>query len=177
MVRPIALLQSTAMVLSLACMGVGTTSAVSGTIVGRCTTSVPNGSLSFGTYNPAAFSATEVSGTIALTCTKGDSVVITLSLGSNSASVPSFACATANCTRAMKDSGSDYLAYDIYLPTQAAKSAPVCAYSTVWNTSNSFTWTPQSKATFNVPVCGYVPINQYVATASYSDSVVVTVVY
>lgn len=175
MVRTLALLQSTAIVLSLSFMGVSATSAVSGTIVGRCTNSVANGTLSFGAYDPITANATsplEVTGSISLTCTKGDNVVIQLSTGSNAGAAGSVACATLACSRAMKDSGTDYLGYDIYTP-----NGTVCAYSTVWNTSNTVTWIPSTMAALNVPVCGYIAAGQYVPDASYTDSVTVTVNY
>ena len=62
--------------------------------------------------------------------------------------------------------GSDFLSYEIY--TDSTRS-------TVWNTSNTVSYTPASKAAASLDVYGRVPGGQDVAVGNYSDTVLATI--
>jgi len=140
---------------------------VSTTIANNCT--FGTSTMPFGTYDPVGANRTTaltVTGSVAIDCTKNDSVTLTANTGLNSVSATG-SCATATCTRAMK-SGSFVLSYDLY--TSAADT-------TVWNASNTIPATGSGSAQ-TVSVYGYIPAGTASAAAgSYTDTVTVTATF
>jgi spore coat protein U-like protein len=128
--------------------------------------------MAFGTYDPLGVNATtplSITGTISLSCTRGSNAptpTISLNNGSNSANVGGVVCATTVCSRAMA-SGTSYLAYDLYTDS---------AHSTVWNSTNTVSYSSTTMAATNVSVYGYIPAGQNAAYGNtYIDSVTATV--
>lgn len=135
---------------------------VAATIADKCKLSNPV-SVNFGSYDPVvdnASAALDQTGTFDIKCTKGASGVMELGNGSNFSSP----------NRRMKDSGTNYLTYDLYTTT---------GRTTVWNDTNTVTYGPASSATnATQTVFGRIPGGQVNAVAgSYTDTVVVTVTY
>jgi spore coat protein U-like protein len=119
--------------------------------------------MAFGTYDPIVTNKTSplrVTGDVNITCNPGTTATISLGTGLYSA----FASGT---TRALKDSASDYVSYDLYTSS---------AYTTVWNTTNTVNATGTGSAQ-SVSVYGDVPAAQGKPTGSYSDTVAVTVTF
>lgn len=131
---------------------------VSASVTGKCSTS--GGTLAFGPYSPLSGSAVDVTGSLTVQCTRGTpSVTITLDNGSNSAR------ASGGMSRAMSGGGS-YLPYEIYTSS---------AHTTVWNASNSVSYSSTSMAAKSISVYGHIPASEDVSAGSYSDSVTATV--
>jgi spore coat protein U-like protein len=144
---------------------------VSASVSQKCT--VSTSAVSFGEYDAVGTNATtalDAEGSLSIKCTKG-STSITLALD-NGANYDS-----GNSTRRLK-SGTDYLNYNIYQPTDGTANS-ACDHTTVWNTTNTLTpsgvtWGTASAATFKV--CGRAPAGQDAAIgANYSDTVQATV--
>jgi spore coat protein U-like protein len=139
---------------------------VSATIPANCvfgTSTMP-----FGVYEPIttnAATALTATGTVNLTCSKSDAITITANAGANGASA-SGTCATAVCTRAMKN-GTSFLSYDLYTTALDA---------TVWNATNSIaaTGTGVSQA---VSIFGFVPAASNEPAGAYADTVTVTATF
>ena len=148
-------------ILLLANTATGTAS-VSATIVASCT--ITGATLAFGTYDPIVTNnstALTVSGpAFSVACTRGATgVSISLGTGNNSANA-------VGTTRAMTDGSSDYLSYELYTTS---------AMSTVWNTSNTVSYSPTSMAATNETVYGTIPGGQDIPVNGYTDSVMATV--
>lgn len=137
------------------------TAGVSGTIAANC--SIASSTLSFGGYDPLIANASaplNATGAVLVSCTRGSTgVTISLSNGSN----PTHASGT---TRAMSDGGTNYLSYELYSDS---------ARTTVWNATNTVSYSPTSMAQSSLVVYGQVPAGQNAVVASYSDSVTATV--
>ena len=134
---------------------------VNGTVSNNCTVTSPT--LSFTGYDPVVTNATTalaVSQTFTVTCTKGDTnVTIGLGNGANSSNA-------TGTTRAMKDSASDYLSYELYT---------TAAHTSVWSNSTTVGVTPNGLAQTQT-IYGVGPAGQNVpSTSSYSDAVTITV--
>lgn len=145
-------------------MGVTTTGTVSisGAITQNCTISAST--LPFGTYNVLSGSALQTNASaISVACTRGSSAVtIGLNTGSNAAH------ASNGMTRAMSNGAGGYLSYDLY--TSAT-------YGTVWNSSNTISYSPTSLATTSFTVYGRIPALQNVVVGSYTDNITATVTF
>ncbi len=134
--------------------------AVSATVVNNC--SITTAPLAFGSYDPVVTNAStdlDGTGTVSVACTKGSTATIGLGVGSNA----------SGSTRRMKDSGSNYLSYEIYQDSSRA---------TVWGNSGAGLLSPAaapSKAARAFTVYGRVPASQDVPAGSYADTVVATV--
>jgi len=133
---------------------------VSATVTNNCTISTV--ALAFGSYDPVVANAStnlDGTGTVVVACTKGSTATIGLGLGSNA----------SGAVRRMKDSGTNYLSYELYLDSGRA---------TIWGTSGANLLSPvaaPSKAARNFTVYGRVASNQDVPAGSYGDTVVATV--
>lgn len=132
--------------------------AVSATVNTNCT--MGTASVPFGVYDPLVTNAStnvQATGTISIACTKGTTATITLDNGLN-------ASHATGTTRAMA-AGSNYLSYELY--TSAARSS-------VWNATNSVTYTSTGKAAGTVSIYASIPSGQDANTGSYSDTVIAT---
>lgn len=133
---------------------------VSATVTNNCT--ISTAALTFGSYDPVVANASanlDGTGTVTVACTKGATATVGLGLGSNA----------AGSVRRMKDSGTNYLTYELYRDS---------ARSTVWGNSGAGLLSPgaaPSKAPRSFTVYGRVTSNQDVPAGSYSDTVVATV--
>ena len=134
--------------------------AVGANVKVNCT--ISTAAINFVDYDPVVAHASanlEGTGTVSIACTKGATADIGLNLGSNA----------SGSTRRMKDSGSNYLSYELYSDS---------GRTTVWgNASGSWlaTGAAPSKNVRNFTVYGRVPSNQDVPAGDYDDTVVATV--
>lgn len=137
-----------------------TSASVSINVTSKC--SFGTSTLAFGTYDPIVTNKTTAllaTGTISVTCNSGVAATISLDNGQNSTHA-------VGTTRAMAGGGG-YLSYEVY--TSSARS-------TVWNTTNTVPYTGTGSAS-TVSVYGTIPAGEAGATASYSDTVGITVSY
>jgi spore coat protein U-like protein len=126
----------------------------------NCSISSP-AALAFGSYDPVGANATAnldaSPNALAVQCTKGAVAQIALDLGAH---------AQGN-TRRMTSGGSNFLTYEIYT------SAP---RTTIWNATNTVTYTAASKEKTNLPVYGRIPAGQDgPSSGSYTDTIVATI--
>jgi len=146
---------------------------VSASVATSCIVSAGN-TLGFGTYDPVSANATlgagdlKQSGTFTLKCTKNAPVVVGITDGAN----------VTGAQRRMKDTGTNYLNYDLYQPDVSGGvvsgvygTCPSTAQA--WNTTGlgNLSYSPPSSATISIPVCGVVPGGQDAAAGSYTDTV------
>lgn len=135
---------------------------VSASVVNDCNINASY-TLAFGNYDPVVTNASSGSdltanGSIGVTCTKNDSVTISLSNGSNYASP----------NRRMNN-GTNYLSYNIYTTS---------GLSTIWNSTNTVSLTSSSAlSATNFTLYGDVPKGQDLAAAAFADTVVATITY
>lgn len=124
--------------------------------------------LNFDIYDPSSASATDVSGTVTVHCTKNTSYTLTLGEGTNAASGST--CAAPS--RQMSAGSTDRLAYAIYSNL---------GRTTVWgcDASNQVSGLdsdgPSTYTTHTL--YGRATAGQNVAAGTYTDTVVVTVTY
>jgi spore coat protein U-like protein len=131
---------------------------VSASVSANCTISA--GALAFGAYDPVVTNAAadlDQTSTITVACTKGSTGVVSLNNGSNA----------SGTTRRMK-SGTDFLTYEMYNDS---------GRTTVWNATNTVSYTAASKATTGLTLYGRVPQGQDVPVGSYSDTVQATITF
>jgi spore coat protein U-like protein len=131
---------------------------VSATVSANC--SIAAGALAFGSYDPVAANAStdlDQTSTITVACTKGSTGVVSLDNGSNA----------SGSTRRMK-AGANYLSYEMY--NDAGRS-------TVWNATNTVSYTAASKASTGLTLYGRVASGQDIPVGSYSDTVVATITF
>lgn len=147
--------------------------AVSGNVIGDCTTVPATGTLAFGSYSP--FSSTDLAPStpfsFSINCTRGDtSLAVSVDGGSN------YANANPSGNRAMKDSTGSYLTYQVY---QDSGHTAVWPFSTSNGTGTSVNLTAGGISTANtISLYGVVPHGQTSTdVGSYSDTVHVTVNY
>ncbi len=128
----------------------------------NCTISTT--AVAFGAYDPLVTNATvELDGTgaVLMYCTKGTVATVSLGSGSN----PTGGGAIRNMK--IGGVGTDLLTYELYTTNTR---------TTVWNTTNTLSYTSTSKATQNsMTVYGKVAPGQDVSTGSYTDTVVATI--
>lgn len=117
------------------------------------------GAVGFGTYDPLVANASsnlDQSGTFTVACTKGTVATIGLSNGSNFASGKRYLA-----------SGSNLLQYELYSDT---------GRTTVWNGTNTVSYTSTGKATATQTIYGRIPGGQDANTGTnYTDTIVATV--
>lgn len=146
---------------------------VSATVLSKCNASATT--VNFGNYDPIQTTSDYAgTGTVLLTCTKAAAVTVALDLGAQ----------PTGSTRRMKN-GSDFLVYELYLPTAntAAAACPTLGTGTIWNATNtlapSATWDAATQFSFNV--CGFLGKNQNVSGSStglsYTDTVIATITF
>jgi spore coat protein U-like protein len=136
-----------------------TNMSVTASVVNNCSISSP-AALAFGAYDPigvnssANLDASPLA--LAVKCTRGAVATIGLDTGANA----------QGTTRRMK-SGTNFLTYEIYTTT---------ARTTVWNTTNTVTYTAATSAQTNMAVFGRIPSGQDVPSGgSYTDTIVATI--
>ena len=133
---------------------------VTATVTTNCTISTTP--VAFGSYDPVVANATadlDAAGSVVVACTKGATATVGLALGANG----------SGATRRMKDTGANYLAYELYQDSSR---------STVWGNSGSALLSPgaaPSRVARTFPVYGRIGANQDIPAGSYSDTVVATV--
>ncbi len=135
---------------------------------------VAAGALSFGSYDPiVGNTATNLNATtpITITCVKGSSPTIGLSLGNYA----------SGSTRRMRHATTltQFLTYELYQPPNTTSGA-TCTFpgTTVWGSTGINLFSPGAAANKNsrvFNVCGTVPAAQNVEVGVYSDTVTVTV--
>lgn len=141
---------------------------VSATVANNCSISAAN--VSFGTVN-AGSAATNTSSTVTLTCNKGATVSsVALNNGAN-----------ASGTQKRMINGTEFLNYNIDVPTGAAfNGCPAAAAGPEWNATNTIVATPLFTTTGGpkqINICASIPANQFPAAGSYTDTVAVTATY
>jgi spore coat protein U-like protein len=132
---------------------------VTATVTSNCL--VNAGAVAFGNYDPFGTNDTanlDVDGSFSLRCTRGTPAVLSLSNGGN----------FSGGTRRMSAGGGNFLNYQLY--TTAART-------TVWNTTNTVSYSAASRALFTQPIYGRVPGAQDAAIGTYTDTVVATVTF
>ncbi len=131
--------------------------AVTASVAANCT--ISSGALAFGAYDPVVTNAStdlDQTSTISVACTKGSTGVVSLDNGANFSS-----------GRRMK-AGANFLGYEMYNDS---------GRTTVWNSSNTVSYTAASKAVSSLTVYGRVAAGQDVPVGSYSDTVVATITF
>lgn len=148
--------------LALPLLGVTATGTVTvtGAIGANCT--ITGSTLAFGAYNVLSSTVTQVTGTNALSvaCTRG-ATAVTIALGSGNN-----AAHASGTTRALSNGSGNYLSYELYTSN---------TYATVWNASNTVSYSPTSLAATSFTVYGEIPAQQNVLFGNYTDSVQATV--
>ena len=135
--------------------------------------SVSTTGLNFGTYDPSATSPDDITGNVAVTCTRVIFVdvfhvpfVVSLQKGSNSSYNP----------RTLR-SGSNVLNYNIYRDAARTQIWGDGTNSTVrLNDTSDFVWF-QTSQTDNYTMYGRIPALQDVRTGNYTDTIVVQVTF
>lgn len=133
----------------------------SATVIAKCTVTSPT-PLDFGVYDPVVTNNVNpddvAPNALSVSCTRGaPGVTITLDLGKNA----------SGSTRYMSDGASHLLHYEIYTTS---------ARTTVWNATNSVSYSSTSLAAHALPVYGRIPGGQDAYTAaSYTDTITATV--
>ncbi|MGZ6124011.1 MAG: Csu type fimbrial protein [Myxococcales bacterium] len=139
------------------------------------------GDLAFGSYDPVVTNAgTNLTGntSFTLTCTRGASPSITMSLGN-----ANFGLGLAG-KRAMNNGTTspatgNYLSYDLFVPSGVGNSGTASPTAALWGdgTSGTSTFAPSvpSVAAQTITIFGSVTSGQDVAVGAYTDSVTATV--
>ena len=114
--------------------------------------------VAFGAYDSLGATALDSSGTVSWSCDTSSSVSIALGRGSSSTYLP----------RRLA-SGPSLADYNLYLDASC---------STIWGdgTEGTSTWTGSGTAG-NIPIFGRVAPRQPLAAGSYTDTVVITIVF
>ena len=140
------------------------------------------GDLNFGAYDPVVANATTgLAGntSFTLTCTRGSSPIISLSVAN-----ANFGQNIAG-KRAMNNTTSpaagNFLSYDLFVPNGVGDATATAASVAYWgdNTSGTSTFAPTvpTVATQTITIFGSVPGGQDVVAGNYSDLVTATVNY
>jgi spore coat protein U-like protein len=134
---------------------------VSASVVANCIVTAQE--VAFGAYDPIGANRTtplDAVGSVTLTCTRGTSARVTLSLGRN----------PTGATRRMAN-GSAFLAYELFADAGRANSWTRTAF-------NPFgSGLAPSNRPFTMPVYGRVPAGQNVPLGAYTDEVLVVVTF
>lgn len=134
---------------------------VNATVVSACL--ISNGTLSFGSYDPTAASATNGSTTLTLTCTPGTAYNIGLSAGAGSGATVALRQLT---------NGANTLGYKLFRDASRTLNWGVTiGTDTLAGTTSSVSLTN------TITVYGQVPAQQTAVAGSYADTVAITVTY
>lgn len=131
---------------------------VSATVVAACVASATN--MGFGNYTASAGSPNDANSTITVTCTNNDPYTIALN-GGDSGHV---------ATRTMLD-GTNTLPYGVYTSS---------GYATIWGDGTNGTSTVSGTGNGvaqNYTAYGQIPVAEYSAAGSYSDTLTATVTF
>lgn len=156
----IVLLAAVVMFLSLGAFAVDATGnlSVSANVQNVC--SVTDGSIDFGTYDPASGSPKNVTGTFSVQCTNGGTAHIKLDQGQNGTG-------TLDAPVRRLANGSNYLSYALFSDTD--RVIP-------WEGTNGVDFTGSGDMD-EVTVYGQMSAGQSAIPGSYTDTVQVTVTY
>ena len=133
---------------------------VTAAVSANCT--ITTATVAFPAYDPIIANASandDGTGTVTIACTKGTVATIGLGLGANA----------LVSQRRMKDAGTDYLNYALYLDS---------ARTTIWGTTSPNLLTPVAapdKTPRAFTVYGRIPSGQDIPAGAYTDTVVATV--
>lgn len=133
---------------------------VSATVTDVCQNLTSN-DINFGNYNPLSASNNDATGDIHVTCTNNTNYSVALSSGGSG----------SYSTRQLSDGGSNTLNYNLYTSS---------AYNSVWGDGTASSNTINQTGSGNqdtITVYGRIPPGQSVASASYSDTINVTITY
>jgi spore coat protein U-like protein len=142
--------------------------AVTATVATNCTISTTT-AVAFGAYDPTganASTAIDQTGLLAITCTNGSDVAVTLSQGDNETGTST----AANPDRRMSDGDPTtphYLNYGLYTDV---------GHNTEWDETTGVTYTGTGTAG-SLTVYATLPGGQNVPAGSYADLVVATVTF
>ena len=141
---------------------------VTATVANFCTISAAN--VPFGTVSAGA-AATNTANSVTLTCNKGATVSsVALNNGSNAAG-----------TQKRMTNGTDFLTYNIDVPTGATfNTCPAAGAGPEWNATNTIVATSLFTATGGaklINLCASIPAGQFPSAGAYSDTVQVTATY
>jgi spore coat protein U-like protein len=131
---------------------------VSATVVAACLASASN--ISFGNYTASSSTADNANGTVTVTCTNNDAYTIALN-GGGSGHV---------AARTMAN-GSNTLGYGVYTTS---------GYATIWGDGTNGTQTvggTGNGAAQNYTAYGQIPVSEYSAAGSYTDTLTATVTF
>jgi spore coat protein U-like protein len=131
---------------------------VSATVVAACVASASN--ISFGNYTASSATADNANGTVSVTCTNNDAYTIALS-GGGSGHV---------AARTMAN-GANTLGYGVYTTS---------GYSNIWGDGTNGTSTVAGTgngAAQNYTAYGQIPVAEYSAAGSYTDTLTATVTF
>lgn len=129
-------------------------------LITNACTALTAGDLNFGTQGVLSGNVDQTS-TINVTCTTGAPYAVKLNAGANAATA-----GDVN-TRRMKDTGTNYVAYNLYSNS---------AGGTVWENTTGVSRTGTG-ASETITVYGRVPVQATPPAGSYADTVTVTVTY
>ncbi len=132
-----------------------------------CSCSVSTTGVSFGTYDPTSAAPGDASGTVAVNCTG----VVSLF---GSVEISASAGASGNAAQRSLRQGAEALNYNLYVDP---------ARSVVFGNGAGGTQTITAPLNGlllfnqNAPIYGRIPARQWARTGSYSDTIVITIVY
>jgi spore coat protein U-like protein len=136
-----------------------TTFQVTATVLSVCGVSATN--LAFGNYDASSGTPNDASSTVTATCTNGETYDVGLDVGTG-----------AGATYAVRrmTNGGNTLDYSLYQDA---------ARTTVWGETIGVDTVAGvgNGAAQNLTVYGRIPINQYVASGAYTDTITVTLTY
>lgn len=141
---------------------------VSATLLNFCVISAAN--VPFGNVNAGA-AAANTANSVTLTCNKGAVVpVVQLNNGAN-----------ASGTQKRMTNGTDFLNYNIDVPTGATfQTCPAAGAGPEWNAANTIVATSLFAATGGpktINICASIPAGQFPSAGSYTDTVQVQATY
>ena len=136
------------------------TSTISVSVTVPTSCNVTGGSLAFGSYDVLSATPTDASMIFTATCATGTTAAIGLGLGSHA----------SGSTRRMTDADGDLLPYELYKDS---------GHTTIWGQSGSdaVSYLSASSAPSNFTIYGRIPAQENVDTATYSDSITVTITF
>jgi spore coat protein U-like protein len=145
-----------------------TTFTVSATLANNCSVSAAN--VGFGTIN-AGIAATNTANSITLTCNKG-TIVSSVALNNG---------ANASGTLKRMINGTEFLNYQIDVPTGATfNTCPAAGAGPEWNASNTIVATSLFATTGgpkSINICASIPAGQFPSAGTYSDTVSVSATF
>ncbi len=131
---------------------------VSATVVAACVASATN--LAFGNYTASAVTADNANSTVTVTCTNNDAYTIALNGGGS-----------GHVNARTMANGSNTLGYGVYTTS---------GYATLWGDGTNGTSTVNGTgngAAQNYTAYGQIPVGEYSAAGSYTDTLTATVTF